>query len=198
MKKIDAYFQRFLKVFKAMNNRKYLSTSKNLRIVAAFSLIMTIILLAASLYIIWVSVLPIYGRLWRQAPIVEVQYIVFGVIPAPFIALVGIVTAAVALWTNKIFDPRQGSRAEIFQKTMVAMFFKTAFYVAIPLLALTTVWLMATGYVLCNELRPSGSGWQTFWVNNQNYCFKPDTYIEDHWPCKVKDGKQYCYQADGR
>ncbi|EGH41339.1 MULTISPECIES: hypothetical protein [Pseudomonas syringae group] len=174
------------------------SLPKYFRLITVLGLLLAILLLASAVYIIVDGVTPVYGRLWRNAPIIEVQYIAYALLAAPFIAILMGYAAIAAFTTRKVFSPEPGTRAAKFQSVMFKLFLKTLLYVSLPLPILTTLWLVSTGYSLCNDLRPSGSGWQTFWVNNKNACFKPDTYINDHWPCKVVDGKKMCLQADGR
>ncbi|TDV58967.1 hypothetical protein EC915_12118 [Pseudomonas sp. LP_7_YM] len=174
------------------------SVPKHFRLITALGLILAILLLASSVYIILDGVTPVYGRLWRNAPIVEVQYVAYALLATPFIAILMGYTAIAAFTTRKVFSPEQGTRAAKFQSLMFNLFLKTLLYVSFPLPILTTLSLISTGYWLCNDLRPSGSGWQTFWVNNQNSCFKPDSYINDHWPCQEVDGKKICLSADGR
>ncbi|RMV26972.1 hypothetical protein ALP12_200008 [Pseudomonas savastanoi pv. phaseolicola] len=171
---------------------------KYFRLITFSGFLLAILLLGSSVYITLDGVAPIYGRLWRGAPIIEVQYIAYALLAAPFIAILMGYAAIAAFAKQKVFSPEPGTRTAEFQSLMFRLFLRTFLYVSLPLPILTTLWLVWTGYSLCNDLRPSGSGWQTFWVNNQDACFKPDSYINDHWPCKVVDGQKMCLQADGR
>jgi hypothetical protein len=116
----------------------------------------------------------------------------------PSIAIVLTYGSAIAAITGRVFDPPKKTwiyRVSIF---LLATSVYTLIYVSPAVATLTTLTLHAKGYWTCRELRPSGSGWQVFWVNDERVCFKPDKYINDNWPCRNQGSKLVCIQVDGR
>ncbi|ANY86664.1 MULTISPECIES: hypothetical protein [Pseudomonas] len=149
-----------------------------------------------AVYWLIAHVLPIYGQLWRRASAIEVPYLAFGLLMAPPIMLSCSLAAAYAFWTGKKFNPPKKSGLARFETSMI----KTSVYVLVllaPLIAvITTVALNTLNYTSCPQLRKSGSAWQTYWVIHPGFCFKPDSYTENDWPCKQVDGKTLCINMD--
>ncbi|MBI6727389.1 hypothetical protein [Pseudomonas viridiflava] len=153
---------------------------------------------AFSIYWIWEHVLPLYGRIYRNAPVVETPYLAFGLFIAPPTMLLGIVACTIAMWTGEKFDPQRNSFLDRFQTLMLYISVKTISY-AVPLMIVTTkILLLYRGYSPCPKLLISGSAWQLFWVNDERACFKPTRYINDHWPCTMIGKQEVCIQVDGR
>ncbi|WP_122556556.1 hypothetical protein [Pseudomonas viridiflava] len=153
---------------------------------------------AFSIYWIWEHVLPLYGRIYRNAPVVETPYLAFGLFMAPPTMLLGIVACTIAMWTGEKFDPQKNSFLDRFQTLMLYISVKTISY-AVPLMIVTTtILLLYRGYSPCPKLLISGSAWQLFWVNDERACFKPTRYINDHWPCTMIGKQEVCIQVDGR
>jgi hypothetical protein len=115
--------------------------------------------------------------------------------PAVLIALIG---TSIAAWTGKKFDPPHNSFLHRFQTLMIYLSVKTLVYVVPTIMILTTATLLYRNYTPCAKLLISGSAWQLFWVNQENACFKPTRYINDHWPCKMIGNQEVCIQVDGR
>ena len=151
-----------------------------------------------SLYWLYEHVLPIYGRIYRNAPVVETPYLAFGLLMAPPIVLIGIIGAFIAAWTGKKFEPPKNSFLLRLQTLMLYLCFKTIIYIVPATMILTTLTLLYKDYTPCPKLLISGSAWQLFWVNDENACFKPTRYINDHWPCKMIGEQEVCIQVDGR
>lgn len=173
-------------------------TPTQLRILALGFAIALIMVGALTLYSFWNLLLPIYGRLYRNAPVVETPFLAFGLLMAPPTILIGLVAMAACIRNGTKFDPSPGSKLYDFQNAMLSASFKTLVYVVPMAITLTTLALFMRGYSPCPKLLISGSAWQLFWVNDEQVCFKPDHYINDNWPCKVIDGKEACIQVDGR
>ncbi|NWC80498.1 MULTISPECIES: hypothetical protein [Pseudomonas] len=169
-----------------------------LRLLALGFAIALILAAALTIYSFWNHLLPIYGRLYRNAPVVETPFLAFGLLMAPPTIIIGLVAMAVCIWSGAKFDPTPGSRLFNFQNRMFNLSFKTLIYVVPSTILITTLILFLRGYTPCPKLLISGSSWQIFWVNDEHVCFKPDHYINDNWPCKVVDGKEVCVQVDGR
>ena len=149
-------------------------------------------------YILWVDIVPLYGRLYRNAPVVETSlkgFFMIGFIP---LTPCRIVACTIAAWTGRKFDPPGKSWLYRFQTRSLQLTVLLMVIVAPAMIALTIATLSAQGYWSCPKLRISGSGWQMFWVNDERVCFKPDFYINDHWPCKTIGRKDICIQVDGR
>ncbi|MEL7941709.1 MULTISPECIES: hypothetical protein [Pseudomonas] len=162
-----------------------------------FALILVgLAIIVGSLLICIEMLFPIYLRLWRQAPIVETVY------PA-FFMIAGLLLGPVTLlggFHGLLFGKPLTSRSPVWFKIALWLFKVGAVLMIVvgPALAIgTTAALAAMDYQTCSQLRRSGSGWQVFWVKNDGFCFRPDSYIEDNWPCKDMDGKTYCLRADG-
>jgi hypothetical protein len=153
---------------------------------------------AFSLYWLWAHVLPIYGRIYRNAPVVETPYLAFCLLMAPPALLIATIGCSIAAWTGKKFDPPSNSFLHRFQTRMIYLSVKTLFYVVPAIMILTTALLLYRNYTPCPKLLISGSAWQLFWVNDQNACFKPTRYINDNWPCKIIGNQEVCIQVDGR
>lgn len=71
-------------------------------------------------------------------------------------------------------------------------------YIAPALALLVTLALWAKGYTPCQKLLISGSAWKVYWVNDAQYCFKPDFYTVDDQPCKRIGDQNMCIKVDGR
>ncbi len=151
-----------------------------------------------SLYWLWSDILPLYGRIYRNAPIVETPYLGFCLLMVPPAALLGVLVAGIVAWKGVKLDPSPESKLYRFQNLMLTLSVRTMTYIVPALMILTTLTLLARGYSPCSKLLISGSAWQVFWVNNENFCFKPSRYINDHWPCKVIGDEEVCIQVDGR
>lgn len=166
-----------------------------------FAAILIPILLTAGVlacYWTWHGVLPIYGRLYRNALVIETPYLFFWLLMAPpglLALIIGLVISAV---TGKSFDPPKSSGLFKFQSFMFAASFKILVYIIPFAIVVTTALLIAKGYSPCSKLLVSGSAWQVVWVNNDRVCFKPDHYINDNWPCKIMDKKDVCIRVEGR
>jgi hypothetical protein len=173
-------------------------SATKLRLIAAVAVPFMLLVGAFSLYWLWTHILPLYGRLLRNAPVVETPYLAFCLLMAPPVVLICAVGGAIAFWTGKKFDPPTHSSLFRFQNLMIASSIKIILYVVPALMILTTLALLARGYSPCPKLLVSGSAWQLFWVNDDRVCFKPDRYINDNWPCKTINGKDVCIQVDGR
>lgn len=152
----------------------------------------------ASVYGLATDVLPLFGRLYRSAPVVETSYLgLFLLAPVAVTPLI-VVACVSAIWHGEKFDPPRESRLFRFQVQSLQATLRSMLYVSPALAVLITAVLLARDYSPCSKLLISGSAWQLFWVNDDRLCFKPDFYIEDHWPCKRVDGKDVCIQVDGR
>ena len=152
------------------------------------------------LILYWLShdILPLYGRIYRDAPIVETPYLGFFLLMGPPGLLYLMIATAIAAWHGKKFDPPRNSKLYRLQSFMLGASVKAALFVAPTLIVITTLILMGRDYSPCPKLLISGSAWQLFWVNDEKVCFKPEYYINDHWPCKTENGKEVCIQADAR
>ncbi|MNJ30343.1 hypothetical protein D3C77_249410 [compost metagenome] len=151
---------------------------------------------AFSLYWLWTNVLPIYGRIYRNAPVIEVPYLAFGLLMAPPGVLILVIGASIAAWNGKKFDPPRSSKLYRFQNLMFSSSIKIMIYVVPALMILTTAALLARNYSPCPKLLISGSAWQLFWVNDELACFKPTRYINGNWPCKIVGDREICIQVD--
>ena len=163
----------------------------------AFVLFMTL-MGAFSLYWLWDDVLPIYGRIYRNAPVVETPYLAFCLLMAPPAVLLTIIGAAFSAWTGKKFDPPNNSFLHHFSALMIYTSIKTITYIVPAIIVLTTLTLLYRDYTPCPKLLRSGSAWHLFWVNDERACFKPTRYINDSWPCKFIGKQEVCIQVDGR
>lgn len=153
---------------------------------------------AFSVYWIWEHVLPLYGRIYRNAPVVETSYLAFCLLMAPPAVLLIIIGGVIAIWTGKKFDPPNNSALDRFQSLMIYLSVKTIIYVVPAIVLATTITLLARDYTPCPKLLISGSAWQLFWVNDERVCFRPTRYINDHWPCKMIGNQEVCVQVDGK
>jgi hypothetical protein len=149
-----------------------------------------------SLYWLWTNVLPIYGRIYRDAPVIEVPYLAFGLLMVPPGVLILVIGASIAAWNGKKFDPPRSSKLYRFQNIMFSSSIKIMIYVVPALMTLTTAALLARNYSPCPKLLISGSAWQLFWVNDELACFKPTRYINGNWPCKIAGDREICIQVD--
>ncbi|EJN39916.1 hypothetical protein PMI38_00567 [Pseudomonas sp. GM84] len=153
---------------------------------------------ALGVYVLWTEIVPLYGRLYRNAPVVETPLKSFFVLAGIALTPLMIVACAIAAWTGQKFDPPKTSWLYGFQLRSLQLTLVMMACLAPAMIALTTATLSAKGYWSCPKLRISGSGWQMFWVNDERVCFTPDFYINDHWPCKRVGKKDICIQVDGR
>ncbi|WP_258195135.1 hypothetical protein [Pseudomonas japonica] len=151
-----------------------------------------------SIYWLWTHIIPIYGRIYRDALVVETPYLAYGLLMVPPVAVLGTVGILSCAFTGRQFNPPNKSFLFRFQTLMLKSSVYTLVY-AVPAIAiLTTLALLMRDYSPCPKLLISGSAWQLFWVNDDRVCFKPDHYINDNWPCKIVNGKDVCIQVDGR
>ncbi|MNJ43753.1 hypothetical protein D3C77_387760 [compost metagenome] len=171
-------------------------SATKIRLIAA-ALVPTMLLTGVfSIYWLWTNVLPIYGRIYRNAPVIEVPYLAFGLLMAPPAVIIFVIGSAIAVWTGKKFDPARSSKLYRFQNLMFSASVKIITYVVPTLMILTTLTLLARDYSPCPKLLISGSAWQLFWVNDERACFKPSRYINGNWPCKVVGDREICIQVD--
>jgi hypothetical protein len=149
-------------------------------------------------YFIWQDLVPIFGRIYRNAVIVETPYMAFGLLMAPPLSILMTFGSIAAAATGRKFDPPKES--PLFKPQSVLL--KCSIYILLyvtPTMAIgTTFALKMKDYTPCPKLLISGSAWQLFWVNDEGACFKPDHYINGNWPCKRVEGKEICIQADDR
>lgn len=150
-----------------------------------------------ALYAIWVHVLPVFGRLYRGAPVVETSFGAFFLIGVISLTPIVIAAAMTGFFTGRKFDPPRASwlarfQLRSFQVTLVAICI-----VAPVMIAVSTATLLIKDYRPCTKLRISGSSGHMFWVNDDRVCFTPDAYINDHWPCKTVGDRTVCVQVDG-
>jgi len=172
--------------------------SAKTRIIATAFIPFMLFMISLSLHWLIKFLIQLYGRLQREALIVETQYIVFVFLAAlPIFALVTI-SAIVAAYTGKKFDPPKGSALFKFQNLMFTVAFKTLIYLVPAAVIIITLILLAKGYSPCGKLYIPGTTRQIYWVNDDRACFKPDHYINDNWPCKIVNGKDVCIPVDGR
>jgi hypothetical protein len=149
-----------------------------------------------AVYWIATHVLPLYGRLSENAIVIEVQYPAFGLFSVPPVMLVCLIGSLSAFITGKRFSPRPRTFLHYFQTTMLYLFL-IGLAIITPLASIiTTIALNKHDYTSCPQLRKSGSAWQTFWVSHPAFCFKPDSFTEDNWPCKHMNGKKICLSLD--
>ncbi|WP_245229338.1 MULTISPECIES: hypothetical protein [unclassified Pseudomonas] len=151
-----------------------------------------------SLYWLWAHIVPIYGRIYRGAPIVETPYLAFCLLMAPPAVLVFVIAASVCAWTGKKFDPPNHSFLFRFQNLMFSTSIKTIIYAVPAMMIITTAILLLRDYSPCPKLLISGSAWQLFWVKDERACFKPTRYINDNWPCKIIGDQEVCFRPDGK
>nr|WP_146219671.1 hypothetical protein [Pseudomonas sp. RW407] len=167
-----------------------------LRPLGLFGVLIGLVALLAAMLICTEVLLPNYIRLWRQAPIVETVYPTFFIVSGLAIGPMMLVAGVHTLLYRKPLTSQSPTWFKIAGHLLGVGII--LLLVVGPALAIgTTIALKYMDYRACSQLRVSGSGWQVFWVNNDNYCFKPDSYIEDSWPCRNMDGKTYCLRADG-
>lgn len=169
-----------------------------LRLIAAALFVGILLVAVYSLYVYVHDLLPLYGRLLRNAPVVETPYLAFTLLMAPPAVAILLLGCAHSIRTGRKFDPPVGSRLHRFQTRMFSWSVKALIYVVPAVMLATTLTLFAKGYSPCSKLLISGSAWQLFWVNDERVCFKPDHYVNDNWPCKLVEGKSVCVQVDGR
>ena len=149
-----------------------------------------------AIYWIISHVLPIYGQMWRRASVIEVPYMAFSLLMTPPVMLACAVASAFAICTGERFAPPSKSAFAKLQTGMLKASVYSLIVIA-PLAAImTTVALNKLDYTGCSQLRKSGSAWQTYWVSHPGFCFVPDSYTENRWPCKNVDGKKFCINMD--
>lgn len=150
-----------------------------------------------AIYAIWVDVLPVFGRLYRNAPVVETSFKAFFMIGVLPLTPIVVVAAMIGVFTGRKFDPPRGSRLDRFQLRSFQVTLMAMCIAAPVMIAVSTATLMIKDYRPCAQLRLSGSSGHMFWVNDDRVCFTPDAYINDHWPCKKVGDRQVCVQVDG-
>lgn len=84
------------------------------RLLALGLVFIVIAVLAFSIYSLWEHVLPIYGRIQRNAPVVETPYLAFTMLMAPPAMLLMIVRTSIAAWTGKKLPPPNNSFLDNF------------------------------------------------------------------------------------
>lgn len=151
-----------------------------------------------SVYWLGNDVFPLFGRIFRNAPIVETPYLGFMLIAMCTVTPILVITSAYACWHAKKFDPPSNTRLFRFQHNSYKLTLWSMVYLAPALAILVTLTLWMRGYIPCQKLLISGSAWQVYWVNDNRYCFKPDSYSNEKWPCKHVGNKNICIQVDGR
>lgn len=55
-----------------------------------------------SIYWLWERVIPLYGRIYRNAPVVEVPYLAFALLMAPPAVLIAVIGSFCALYRKEI------------------------------------------------------------------------------------------------
>ncbi|MBF8676653.1 hypothetical protein IRZ53_20325 [Pseudomonas fulva] len=150
-----------------------------------------------ALYAIWVEVLPVFGRLYRSAPVVETSYGAFFVIGVIPLTPIVVAAAMIGVFTGRKFDPPRASWLERFQLRSFQASLMAVCIAAPVMIAVSTATLLIKDYRPCAKLRISGSSGHMFWVNDDRVCFIPDAYINDHWPCKAVGDRTVCVQVDG-
>ncbi|EST14643.1 hypothetical protein EDP1_3751 [Pseudomonas putida S610] len=150
-----------------------------------------------ALYAIWVEVLPVFGRLYRSAPVVETSYGAFFVIGVIPLTPIVVAAAMIGLFTGRKFDPPRASWLERFQLRSFQASLMAVCIASPVMIAVSTATLLVKDYRPCAKLRISGSSGHMFWVNDDRVCFIPDAYINDHWPCKAVGDRTVCVQVDG-
>lgn len=151
-----------------------------------------------SAYWLWSDVLPLFGRIYRNAPVVETPYLGFMLIAMCAVTPIIVLACTCATWQGRKFDPPPHSKLFKFQCASTKATVWSMLYIAPALAISVTLVLWWRDYSPCPELLISGSAWQLFWVNDERYCFKPDFYINENWPCKRIENKDICVQVDGR
>lgn len=169
-----------------------------LRLLAFFLMLGTLLVGAFSLYWLWEDVIPIYGKLYRNALIIEIPYLGFCLLMAPPIVLISLIACSIVMWTGRKFDPPIKSFLHQLQTLMIYISVRTITRVVPATIILTTLFLLYRDYTPCPKLLISGSAWDLFWVNDDRACFKPTRYINDNWPCTIIGDKEVCIKADGR
>ncbi len=162
------------------------------RLRAALTLLICASVGLFAVYWLITHVLPIYGQMWRLASVIEVPYMAFGLLMAPPVMLACVVASAFAICTGERFAPHNKSVFGKFQTAMLKASVYSLIVVAHLAAILTTVALNKLDYTSCPQLRKSGSAWQTYWVSHPGFCFVPDSYTENRWPCKNVEVKKLC------
>ena len=134
-----------------MNSLTEISATK-LRLLALVFIPGMLLIGVFSLYWLWANVLPIYGRLYRDAPVIEVPYLAFGLLMAPPAVLIAVVGASIAAWNGQKFDPPRSSKLYRFQNLMFSSSIKIILYIVPTLIVATTVTLLARNYSPCPKL----------------------------------------------
>ncbi|WDY60284.1 hypothetical protein [Pseudomonas sp. PSKL.D1] len=168
------------------------------RLVAFTTGLATLALGLLSAYWLVSDVLPLFGNLLNNAPIVVTPYLGFMLIAMCTVTPIIVITSAHACWHAQKFDPPPRSRLFRFQHTSYKLTLWSMICIAPALAVLVTLGLWAKGYTPCQKLLISGSAWKVYWVNNPQYCFKPDLYNDHDQPCKRVGDRILCMQADGR
>lgn len=70
------------------------------RVGAAIFVFFMLLVGVFSIYWIWEHVLHLYGRLYRNAPVVETSYLAFALLMVPPTVLLITVGGAIAIWTG--------------------------------------------------------------------------------------------------
>jgi len=168
------------------------------RLVAFFTCLLTATLGLLSAHWLGNDVLPLFGSIYMNLPIVITPYLGFMLIAMCTVSPILTITSAYACWRAKKFDPPINSRLYRFQYHSYKWTLWSMICIAPALAIMVTLGLWAKGYTPCQQLLISGSAWKVYWVNDARYCFKPDSYTRDGWPCKRMGDKLSCFQIDGR
>ncbi|MBA6116800.1 MULTISPECIES: hypothetical protein [Pseudomonas] len=168
------------------------------RLVAFITCLFTIAMGLLSGYWLINDVLPLFGKLLSNAPLVITPYLGFMLIGMCTVSPILVITTAYACWRAKKFDPPTHSLLFKFQYYSYKLTLWSMIGMAPAIAILVTLGLWGKGYTPCQKLLISGSAWKVYWVNDAQYCFKPDSYTSDNQPCKRVGDKNICLQADGQ
>lgn len=165
------------------------------RLMAFATGLATLILGILSAYWLARDILPLFGRLLRDAPIVVTPYLAFMLIAMCTVTPIVVVTSLHACWRAQKFDPSPQSRMFRFQRNSYKLTVWSMIFISPALAVLVTLALCAKGYTPCQKLLISGSAWRVYWVNDARYCFKPDFYNSDEQPCKHVGNRTLCTEG---
>lgn len=168
------------------------------RLTAFFTCLFTTTLGLLSAYWLKSDVLPLFGNLFINVPIVITPYLGFLLIAMCTVSPILVITSAYACWHAKKFDPPVNTCLYRFQYNSYKLTLWSMICIAPVLATLVTLALWSKGYTPCQKLLISGSAWKVYWVNDVRYCFKPDAYTNDNQPCKRIGDENACIHFDGR
>lgn len=139
---------------------------------------------------------PMFDRMYRNAAIVETPYMAFGLLAAPPLVVLTLIIGATCLWTGKKFDPPPRSKLDALQILMLKTGVRTLIFATPTAVLLTTITLHFKGYTTCSKLRISNSNWHVYWVDSERFCFVPDAFTDDNWPCKNVGSRSVCLRGN--